>query len=1126
MNKKSLSWTCYAKSSRCKHFFRIMKITYLLLFVFIFCLHAENTNSQNLRFTIKRNNIQLEQVLEEIEKQSNYLFVYNKHVNMNQKVSLDMDKKSLKDVLSNLFDGTDVNYSIEGNYIVLSAGKESADINNVKQEKFVTGKVTDNHGEALLGVAIMVKGTTQGTVTDMDGNYSISVPNNKAVLVFNYLGYVSKEQVVGEKSKIDVVLQEDTKQLDEVVVVAYGTQKVRNLTGSMSRLSTDELVDMPVPNIGQKMQGKFSGVQIYQNSGEPNGGISFRVRGQASISGGNSPLVVIDGFPSLTGLDAINPEEIENITVLKDAASSALYGSRAANGVILVTTKQAKEGKMNIEFSMYYGWEKVSNRGKPDVMNAQEFAQFKKEYYEDQARYEDPNVTVPEVYQHPELLTNGTDWYDVLLRTANTQNYNLALSGGTAKIKSSVNLGYNKTEGVIINTYSERFSARANNIFNANDHLKFGLNLGGSYRSGQIPPGLGESRGIIGCAYLMDPQLKYKNDDGTYPISYTQPGMFANPNYYLVLTQRENVTKDINGLLNAFAEIEFIKDLKYKFSANIDLSNQTVNRWTPSTAQGGLGSAPPNPATGEYYSRNYLTWLLENTVTYNKTFMEKHTIDAMLGYSTQKATSQNAKVSASQYPDDEVPWVGIATRKDGSSDASNWYDWAIISYLARLNYNYDGKYLLSATFRRDGCSRFGAYSKFANFPSVSLGWIVSDESFMENMDPLSYLKFRASYGKVGNNNIGNYSYIASASSANYVFNNTIVGGKALNAIGNNDLTWETTNQYDVGIDVGLLNDRIFLIYDYYRKKTDGLLYRVDIPNQSGFSSIQSNIGEFRFWGHEIGLETKNLVGDFKWNTNLNVTFNRNKVMKLGTNNVPWGGNSNQMDYHRLEVGKPLGFFMGYVYDGVYMTQEEFDSQPKHASSMVGTVRMKDINNDGVIDMDDRTMIGDPNPDFIYGMTNEFFWKNFDASFVIAGAVGGDVMDGTYEWTENLDGVFNVRKEVAERWRSLENPGNGKIPRTRSGTTELFRFNNSRWVFNGSYLSLKNLTIGYTFPLKSNPYVKSLRIYGSGQNLFTITGYPGMNPEVNAYGSAGHQQGLDYSSYPVARTFSVGLNVKF
>lgn len=1102
-----------------------MKIATLFIFVLVLCLHAENSNSQNVRLTIKRSNIQLEQVLNDIEKQSKYLFVYDKQVNVDRIVSLDLNKRTIKEALSELFDKTDVNYSIEGAYIVLST-REARASSIAQQKKVIAGKVTDNKGEVLLGVSIIQKGTTQGTVTDVDGNYSIAVPDNKSVLVFTYLGYTPKEVVVGEKSKLDIVLQEDTKQLDEVVVVAYGTQKVRNLTGAMSRLSTDELVDMPVPNIGQKMQGKFSGVQIYQNSGEPNGGLSYRIRGQASIAGGNSPLVVIDGFPSMTGLNALSPDEIENITVLKDAASSALYGSRAANGVILVTTKQAKEGKMNIEFSAYYGWEKVSDRGKPDVMDAQEFARFKKEYYEDKARYEDPTTTVPAVYQHPEQVQDGTDWFDVLLRTANTQNYNLALSGGSSKFKSSVNLNYNKQEGVVLNTYAERFVARANNIFNASDRLTFGLNLGGTYRISQITPGLGENRGIIGSSFLMDPQLKYRNDDGTYPVSFTQPGMFGNANYYLILTQRENKTKEFNGLLNAFAELEIIKDLKYKFSANVDLSNQTINRWTPSTAQGGMFSAPPNPASGEYYNRNYITWLLENTLTYNKTIAEKHNVDALVGYSAQKATAENAKVSATQYPDDEVPWIGAATKKEGSSDTEQWYDWSIISYLARLNYNYDGKYLFSAAFRRDGCSRFGAYSKWANFPSVSLGWIASDESFMKHTDPLSYLKFRASYGKVGNNNIGNYTYISKATSANYVFDGVIVGGKALDGIGNNDLTWETTVQYDLGVDIGLFNDRIFLVYDYYWKNTDGLLYRVDIPRQSGFDKIQSNIGEFRFWGHEIGLETKNMVGDFKWNTNLNITFNRNKVMKLGANNTPWGGNENQMDYHRLEVGKPLGFFMGYVYDGVYMTQEEFDIQPKHSSSMVGTVRMKDINNDGKVDMDDRTMIGNPNPDFIYGMTNEFSYKNFDASFVIAGAVGGDVMDGTYEWTENLDGVFNVRKEVAERWRSLENPGNGKIPRTRSNTTDLFRYNNTRWVFNGSYLALKNLTIGYTFPLRSNPYIKSLRVYGSGQNLFTITGYPGMNPEVNAYGSAGHQQGLDYSSYPVARVFSLGLTVKF
>lgn len=1034
-----------------------------------------------------------------------------------------MLKSTLPIILFSMFPG-----------IASIAATESATPDNplvsmvTQQNKKVSGVVYDTNGDPAIGANVIVKGTTNGTITDMDGKYTLEVPAN-AILQISYIGYNTQEIPVGNKTTINVNLKEDTQALDEVVVVAYGTQKARSVTGAMSKLDASELSDMPVSQIGEKLQGKFSGVQINQANGEPNGGLVIRVRGAASINGGNEPLVVIDGFPTTSGLASISPDEIENITVLKDAASASLYGSRAANGVILVTTKSAKgvsAGKPRIDFSAYFGIDKVSNQGRPDLMNAQEFAQFKKEYYEDQALYEGYTGGVPECYQNPQAVGKGTDWFDVLLQDAITQNYNLGLSAAGEKFKSAVNINYNAKEGVILNTYSNRFAARANNVYEASDRVSFGLNVSGSYIIGQLTDGLGGGRNIIGSAMLMDPQLKYKNDDGTYPIAYTQPGMFANANYYLVLTQRQNPSKTLRGTVNAYTDIKIIDGLKYRLSANADLENNSRSNWIPSTANGGMFSAPPQPAKGSYHTSNYVNWLLENTLTYNKTIANDHNLDILVGYTTQKNTQENARIDASDYPDDELPWFGTAITRTGNSDADKWGSWAMISYLGRLNYDYKEKYILSVAFRRDGCSRFGSNAKFANFPSVSVGWIASDEPFMEKYDKVSHLKLRGSYGLVGNYNIGNYTYLASIGSYNYVTDGSITAGRALSRIGNNELTWETTKQMDFGVDLGLFNDRVFLVYDYYRKYTDGLLYQINIPYSSGFSDIQSNIGEFHFWGHEISLETKNMVGAFKWNTKINVSIDRNKAAKLGTNDTPIGGNQNQEDYNRTAVGKPLGMFYGYIYDGVFMTEAEYEAGPKHASSMVGTVRMKDLNGDNKIDMDDRTFIGNPNPDFTFGITNEFSWRDFDASLLLTGSVGNDIIDGTLEWTENIDGVFNILKGVANRWRSLENPGDGQVPRTRTGTTELFRYNNSRWVSNGSYLRIKNLTIGYTVPIKKNPYVKGLRVYASGQNLLTWTGYKGMNPEVSSRGASGLYQGVDITAYPVARTFSLGVNVKF
>jgi TonB-linked outer membrane protein, SusC/RagA family/TonB-dependent outer membrane receptor, SusC/RagA subfamily, signature region len=992
------------------------------------------------------------------------------------------------------------------------------------QNVTVTGTVTDENKELLIGVTVQVQGTTTGTVTDVDGRFSLAnVPPN-ARLEISYVGMQTQVIDVAGRTSINIILRQDTELLDEVVVVAYGTQKARSVTGAMSRINTDELVDMPVSNITQKMQGKFAGVQILNTNGEPNGNLSIRIRGQASINAGNNPLVVIDGFPTSSGLETLSPDEIESISILKDAASTTLYGSRAANGVILVTTKRGRQGRTNITFSANYGIETVSERGMPDVMNAQEFAQFKKEYYEDAQRYEGSTTPVPEQYSNPSAATQGTDWYKVLLRTAHSQNYNLGLQTGTDVVQSSLNLNYNSTEGTVINSYANRFSVRSNNEFKASDRILFGVNLSGSYQDRQVQGGIGHGRNIIGSSFLMDPALKYQNDDGTYPISYSPPGMFANANYYLVLRDRKNPRQTMRGTVNAYTQIELIEGLKYRLSANVDMGNYRQENWVPSHVAGGMFSAPPNPAYGSYSTYNYQTWLIENTLNYQKTFLDSHNIDFLVGYTAQKAQDISSNIAASDYPSDEIGFFNAAQTKVGSGGKSAW---SMASWLSRLNYDYKDRYILSLSFRSDGSSRFGSNARWANFPSISAGWVISDENFMKKFDALTFLKLRASYGKVGNNNIGNYSSIPSVNNVSYVLGGAIVPGRQLGNIGNNDLTWETTTSWDIGLDLSLYNDRIFFMYDYYNKNTDGLLYQIDIPYSSGFGSIQSNIGEFQFWGHEFTLQTKNLVGDIKWSTDFNISFERNKAIKLGTNDTPIGGYNNQVDFNRTAVGMPLGMFFGYVYDGVYMTQEEYNSQPKHSTSTVGTVRMKDVNGDDVINVDDKTYIGNPNPDFIYGLTNSFNWNNFDASVVISGSVGNDIIDATYEWTENIDAVFNVRKEVADRWRSEDNPGKGVIPRTLTGTTELFRYTSDRWVFDGSYLMVKNITLGYTIPLKKNPYIRSARLYVSGQNLLTLTKYPGMNPEVSQGGAGGlTNYGVDHTSYPVSRVYTVGINVSF
>jgi len=992
----------------------------------------------------------------------------------------------------------------------------------------VEGVVTDSVTAApISGVTVTLQGTSTSAQTDGQGRFTINASTGD-ILVFSYVGYLRKA-VTLTGSSLAVQLTPGSEVLEEVVVVSYGTQKKRELTGAVVQVDATQLRDMPVANVGQKLQGRMAGVQINHNSGTPGSEMSFRIRGAASIGAGNQPLIVIDGFPSASGLQTLSPDEIESISVLKDASAAALYGSRAANGVLLVTTKQAKDGQQHLELSVNMGMQQVPQRGRPDLMNAEEFAQFKKEYYEDAARYEGYTGGVPEVYADPSRYAGnyGTDWFDVLLRDAMNQNYNISYSSGTTKLKSVFNVNLNKQNGVILNTSDRRITARTNNIYNVSDRLTLGLNLEFSNGYNNGVSGLDNGRNIIQLAYLMDPTLSYRNEDGTYPVSFSQPGMFANPNWYLVVTERIRKARANRFLANSYVEFELLEGLKAKTSFNVNTDNGNLRAFNPSIAQGGLGSAPPQLATGRYESSGFVTWMSENTLTYQRLFNNDHNIDVLGGYTVQKYSRENSYIDGREFADDDIPWISAAITRIGNVEAA---DWSLLSYYGRLNYNYRGKYLASFAFRSDGSSKFGQNTRFGNFPSASLGWVLSEEPFIQNIRQINLLKLRLSYGKVGNNNIGDYTYLAAVNSNDYVFGNQVTPGKSLNGIGNSFLTWETTEGYDIGLDLELFNNRLSFTYDYYWKKTDGLLYAIDIPIQSGFSSITSNVGRFDFWGHEFTIGSRNLVGEFQWTTDFNISFDRNLVRKLGTSDAPIGGYNLYWDDNRTAVGHPIGLFYGYINTGVYMTQEEFETQPHSSTSMVGTARFKDISGpdgvpDGIIDSYDRTFIGNPNPTFAYGMVNTFSYKNFDLSIVLAGTVGNDIADDAFQSTENLDGVFNVRKGVAGRWRSEENPGDGIYPRTRSGTTEDFRNFTTRQVFDGSYIAAKNITLGYSFSPKLS-YLRSIRIYLSAQNAFIITNYPGLNPEAGINGLNGLNQGRDFVGYPVPRVFSAGLHIGF
>ncbi len=986
----------------------------------------------------------------------------------------------------------------------------------------VRGRVTNEKGEGLPGVSVLLKGTTTGTATGQDGSYSLTVPDGNGTLVFSFIGYSTEEVPINNRTTIDVALVPDLKALSEVVVVGYGTQQKREVTGSVATLEARQLEDLPVGQFAQKIQGRIAGVQINQGTGRPGEGLSFRIRGAASIGAGNSPLFVVDGLPITGDISNINPDEIQSYSVLKDASAGSLYGSRAANGVVLITTKKAAEGKTEIGFNAGYGFQQVPQQGRPEVLNAREFARYKKEYYEDQIRYEGRTEPVPEEFQNPEQYGEGTDWYDEILQRAPIQNYSLSVATNQGKFSTAIVAGYFKQQGVVLNTDYERYSLRANSEYKINDFIRIGANVAPTYYTRQNFYTDG-SFSIIGSALMAPPTVSPYNPDGTLKVAITAPGMLSGTNWVRALRERQDRFRGTRLLATGYGEVDFLRDFRFRTSVGIDLEGRNQKVFTPSTAGGSVFEAPPVRASGAYNSRFYYSWLSENTLTYTRTFNQSHHLEALAGYAAQAYREEYSNLTGTDFPDDAVSWIDAAATRNGGSGTA---DWSLLSLIGRVNYNFRGKYLLSAAVRRDGSSRFGVDNRWGTFPSISAGWTVSDENFAKAIPQVSFLKLRASYGLVGNNNIGNYTQYANISTANYSFNDVISQGRAPSSLGNPRLNWETTRQLDLGLDLGLLNNRVNLVFDYYRKNTDDLLYQVDIPRASGFFSVQSNIGAFRLWGYEVAVNSLNLVGDFKWSTDFNISFNRSKALKLSTNDAPVGGYNDYNDYWRTAVGQPIGQFYGYVFDGVYLNQADLDASPKHATSEVGTVKYRDLNGDGVITSADKDFIGNPTPKFVFGLNNAFTYRNFDLNVLVTGAYGGKVMNGQLEYTENLDGVFNVATYVKDRWRSEENPGAGEIPRTKSGTTAIQRATNSRWVSDASYATLKNVTLGYTLPLPANKYLAKARFYATIQQALVLTNYEGANPEASINGLDGLRQGLDIANYPVPRTYSLGVNLNF
>ncbi len=1014
----------------------------------------------------------------------------------------------------------------------------------------VSGKVMASPDEPLTGASVVVKGTSNGAIVDKDGNFTLNNVPQGSTLMVSFVGFASQEVVV-DGSTIMVTLLEGSA-LRELVVVGYGTQDRRDVTGAVATIKNENIKDLPVTSLDQKIAGQVAGVQVNQVSGAPGSAPVIRIRGSGSIGAGDDPLYVIDGFPMTNyyskysnPLSTISPDDIESMTILKDASSTAIYGSRGSNGVILITTKKAKKGATVIDLSVFTGVQSIPDQNRVQMMTAQQFAENRILAAQQLAAIRNVPFdlnTVGAEYRNPAGITNSTDWFKELTRTAApVQNYNLSISKGGENIRSVISLGYFNQEGVLQNTGFQRFSLRANVDANLSKKVVVGMNLAPTYSIRNLAETEGHFlNGIITQAYLCSPFPTVRLEDGSLRPNITSTGLFNNANPVNMLVNTVNKTDNIRALANTYLSWDILPNLKFLTTFNADFIVDLNDRFIPSTV-GAFRTPPPVLAMGSNYSARTYNWLSENTLTYSKEIKD-HRLTALAGYAIQKEVFSSTQVNGNGYADDYVRTINAAiptgiTSSAGSSKA------ALLSYFGRITYGYQGKYLLNASIRQDGSSKFGKDNRWGTFPSASIGWRISEEKFFPKNNIIDNVKIRASYGLSGNNNVGNNNSnngignnaVGNGGSGNfisqqllgydnYVLGNKIVPGQAVSSLGNTNLGWEQSRQTDIGIDADLFGGRISLIVELYERFTQQMLQSIDIPASSGFLTSFTNIGNVTNKGLEISFNSRNISrSKFRWETDFNIAFNRNNVLNLGNKTRISSGENGSI----TEVNRPMGVFFGYKKAGGFFTNaEDLTRYPRAPNQTIGSIRFEDINGDGKIDANDQTVIGSPYADFIYGMTNRFTFGDLDVSILINGSQGNEILDFYKRFAYNQDGVFNLHTDVTEAYRDVNNQGSGNVqsPGSALAGDSFSRNPSDAWVSDGSYLSVRNITIGYLF--KPTKYIKGVRVYFSGQNVFTFTNYKGSSPEVGIGGSNSLAQGVNYGSYPVAQTMTIGANVKF
>ena len=1130
-----------------------MRIRFLLALL-CFSL-ASGYSAYAQKVTINLQNVKLEKVFDAITKQTGLSVAYSRPtVNPDQNVSISATNEELGDVLKRLFAGTNVAFEIGEEKIYLKDGKTSSNGSQQVKKKNVSGVIVDTNGEPVIGASVLVKGTTNGTITDMDGKFTINdVPEN-STLDISYIGYKTMTLKATDKNLSRLVLHEDTEVLDEVVVVGYGVQRKRDVSTAVSSVKAEALANNPASDFRQALVGKMPGVQVTTPSGDPEGSVSIRVRGISTVNAGSDPLYIVDGVPMERGFANMNTNDIESIEVLKDASAAAIYGSRGSNGVVLITTKKGTSEKLTVQYDGYYGIQNVSK--KLPMMNAYQFAEFARDGHNNAylaevpgASPDDPNSVRPQSYhQIPAELfpylegqpgLTDTDWQDAIFRTANTTGHNISLSGKANSVNYFVSGNYMNKEGIIINSDFKKYSMRMN-IDGKYKRLKFGVNFAPSYSTSNSVDASGAG-GIVQSALMMPPVWPVYNEDGSYNYQgngYWRIGTDYQHNEVLnpvaMANLQSNVTDRMSIIGKVYAELELYKGLTYKISFGGDYYGAHNDKYRQSALPLKGKDYYDMPSNPEGYSSSsfYFNWLIENQLTYNTTINEKHNLTAILVQSAQKETFKSNNVTATDYPNDYIQTISGGTVTKGYSEKSQW---SIASYLARVQYSFSGKYMLSGAIRTDGSSRFGKNNRWGYFPSASAAWRITEENFFKEQTALSFindLKLRLSYGVTGNFQIGNYEHLATMSLDNYILGTgqgLLSYGYKPDNIEREDLSWEKNKMVNAGVDVQMFNGLLGFTVDYYNTNTSDMLLSVPVPLITGYSTSLMNIGKVNNRGWEIGLSSqKHISDDFGYSFNANWSKNINEVKALGPSNAPIiSSGSVEHAYYITEVGKPIGNYYLLVQDGIFETEEDLKKYPHFENTKVGDFRFVDVDGDGVLDLDkDRTVCGNYMPKFTYGFGGKLWYKGFDLDINFQGVFGNKILNLNRRYIDNMEGNVNGTTIALDRWQSEDQPGNGQVNKANRKQTG-YNGRTSTWhLEDGSYLRLQNVSLGYTLPKKwtNRFYVEKLRLYVSGQNLATFTKYSGYNPEVNARPDNALTPGEDYGTYPLARTFMFGINV--